>query len=86
MTFAEIIKTAVLQVINNSRFSDIFIGEVIQEVPVKIKLSEKLFLEDAHIIKTQKISDLSIGKKLVLIRESGGQRYFVIDYIYEEEV
>ena len=39
MTFAEIIKTAVLQVINNSRFSDIFIGEVIQEVPVKIKLS-----------------------------------------------
>ena len=82
MNFSEIIKKSVLQVINTIRFTEICIGDVIEEDPLKIKIEEKLFLSDNEIIKTSSFSGLiKKGTRLLFIREGGGQRYFLIDTI-----
>lgn len=82
MNFSEIIKKSVLQVINAIRFTEICIGDVIEEDPLKIKIEEKLFLSDNEIIKTSSFSGLiKKGTRLLFIREGGGQRYFLIDTI-----
>ena len=82
MNFSEIIKKSVLQVINAIRFTEICIGDVIEEDPLKIKIEEKLFLSDNEIIKTSSFSGLiKKGTRLPFIREGGGQRYFLIDTI-----
>lgn len=86
MTFSEILKTAILQVISSMRFSDIYVGEVVSQYPTKIKIDDKLFLQDEHIIKSQKFStSFTLGKKVIFIRETGGQKYFAIDYVYEDK-
>lgn len=82
MNFSEILKTATLQIINNLRFTEVFIGKVIDETNLKIKLDEKLILTEQQIIRTGNITGkIPLGTNILLLREQGGQRYFLINII-----
>ncbi|MDE6357638.1 MAG: DUF2577 domain-containing protein [Eubacteriales bacterium] len=82
MNFSEIIKTAVLQVINNIRFTEVFIGQVIDEENLKIKLDEKIILTENEIVRTGSFTGiLNLGARILLLREQGGQRYYLINTI-----
>lgn len=84
MNFIEIIKGVVLQVINNLRFTEVFIGEVIDENNLKIKLNDKIILTENQIIRTLNFNNkIKIGTKILILREQGGQRYYLINTIFD---
>lgn len=86
MNFAEIIKIAVLKVINSIRFTEVCIGNIIQSNPLKIKIDEKILITQDEIVKISGFhNNPNIGTKVLLIRESGGQRYFLINTIISDE-
>ena len=78
MNFLDIIKSSILHTISSIKFVETYIGEVIEEEVLKIKLDEKLFITEDEIIKTSSFNE---PIKLFMIRESGGQRFFIIDKI-----
>ncbi len=82
MNFLDIIKSSILHTISSIKFVETYIGEVIEEEVLKIKLDEKLFITEDEIIKTSSFNEpIKKGTKLFMIRESGGQRFFIIDKI-----
>lgn len=87
MNFLDIIKDAVLQIIQSLNFTDIYIGEVIEEEKIKIKLDEKFIIGEDEIVRTSKFYNTVIkkGTKLVLLKQGGGQYFFLIDTILEKE-
>lgn len=82
MNFSEIIKSAILQIINNIRFTEVFIGQVIDEENLKIKLDEKVILTENEIIRTSGFTGrINLGTRILLLREQGGQRYYLMNTI-----
>lgn len=86
MNFSEIIKGVVLQILNNIRFTEVFIGQVIDEENLKIKIDEKIILTENEIVRTGGFSGkIKNGNRLLLLREQGGQRYYLLSTIYIPE-
>ncbi len=86
MNFLDIIKSSVLNVVNSIKFVETYIGEVVEEEELKIKLDEKLFVTEEQIIRTSNFNEpIKNGTKLFMIRESGGQRFFIVDTILENK-
>ncbi len=86
MNFFDIIKSTVLHIINTLKFVDIYIGEVVEEENLKIKLDAKLYIGEDEIVRTSSFMGLiKKGTKLLLLRENGGQRFFIIDTILDKE-
>lgn len=86
MNFLDIIKSSVLHTINSIKFVETYIGEVVEEETLKIKLDEKLFITEDEIVRTSSFSGIiKNGTKLFMIRESGGQRFFIIDTIFDNK-
>ena len=50
MNFLDIIKSSILHTISSIKFVETYIGEVIEEEFLKIKLDEKLFITEDEII------------------------------------
>lgn len=87
MNFIDIIKSSVLHTIQSFKFVDIYVGEVVEEKKLKIKLNEKLFITEDEVVRTSKFEGvIKKGTKLLILSETGGQRFFIIDTIisYEE--
>ncbi|WP_250278893.1 DUF2577 family protein [[Clostridium] colinum] len=86
MNFLDIIKPSILHTIQSLKFVDIYIGEVIEEDSLKIKLDEKLFITENEIVRTSRFNgNIKRGTNLLILRESGGQRFFIIDTILDNE-
>ncbi len=84
MQFFEIIKSSILHSIQSLKFVETYIGEVVEEQPIKIKIDDKIFITEDEIIRTSKFPDLiERGTKLLIISETGGQKFFLIDTILE---
>lgn len=84
MQFSEIIKSSILHTIQSLKFVETYIGEVIEEEPIKIKIDDKIFITEDEIIRTSKFSGIiKNGTKLFIISETGGQKFFLIDTIIE---
>lgn len=82
MNFAQIIKNAVFQIIYSLRLTEIFVAQVVQIDPLKIKVNDNFFLTECQIIKTKTLEKgFCLNDKIVLIRETGGQNYFAIDKV-----
>ncbi len=87
MNFLDIIKSSILHTINSIKFVETYIGEVIEEEILKIKLDEKLFITEDEIIRTSNFGGvIKKGTKLFIIRESGGQRFFIVDTITDKKI
>ena len=86
MNFLDIIKTSVLHTIQSLKFVDIYIGQVVEGDDLKIKLDEKLFIGENEVVRTGSfIGKIKEGTKLLMLRESGGQRFFIIDTIIDND-
>nr|WP_317356781.1 DUF2577 family protein [uncultured Tyzzerella sp.] len=86
MNFFNIIKSSVLHILSSIKFVETYIGEVVEEENLKIKLDEKLFITENEIIRTSSFSGIiKKGTKIFIIRENGGQRFFLIDTIFEQK-
>ena len=57
MNFLDIIKSSVLNVVNSIKFVETYIGEVVEEEELKIKLDEKLFVTEEQIIRTSNFNE-----------------------------
>lgn len=88
MELFEAIKATVLQVNSTVRSSEVIIGEVTSLSPLEISLGEKFTITDDMIIwslrSTHEDFEYSVGTKFVIISETGGQRFFIIDIILED--
>ena len=74
MNFSEIIKTAVLNIINSIKLTEIFVGEVTDSNNFKIKIEDKLVLTENEIIRSKNfLTNPRVGTKILLIREQGGK-------------
>lgn len=61
--------------------SDLTIGIVAKANPLEIKISSKITLDSDffYLTQTAKNRSLSVGDKVAMLRESGGQMYLIID-------
>ena len=53
-------------------------------MPLQLKLRDDLYLTKENLIMTDKISDLTVGDKLVLLRVMRGQKYIVLSKVVAE--
>lgn len=87
MNFFNIIKSAILQIINDIRFTEVFIAEVIDEDNLKLKINDKVILTENEIIRTTSYKNkIPIGTKILLIREQGGQVYYLLNTVEFPEI
>ncbi len=85
MDFYEIIKNCVLNIMENISFCDIYIGTIIDNENLKIKIDDKIILTENEIIRTSKfLGKFLLGQKLIMIKQGGGQKYFIIDSMPKE--
>lgn len=102
----EIIKKAAMDAVNNAQPSNLIMGTVVQEDPIKIKIDQKLTLESKQLFlarhvteyetkeeitdeesgemkktKTKVKNKLKAGEKVLLVKQAGGQSYFVLDRV-----
>lgn len=86
MNFFEIIKGILIQILSNIRFTETFIGQVIDEDNIKIKIDEKIILTEDEIVRTGNFfGNIKNGTRILLLREQGGQRYYLLSTIYIPE-
>lgn len=87
MDIYEAFKATILQVNSSIRNSEILIGEVTSLSPFEISLGDKFTIDSNVIIWSfrSKQADFiySIGTKFLIISETGGQRFFIIDIILD---
>lgn len=79
MDIAEALQIAISRVIAASKLTEPEIAEVVneKEEPLRIKIGEKLEVNKNSLILSKGLS-LKKGDKVICIRKSGGQKYFVL--------
>lgn len=84
--FVTPIKIAAAQYINTMQLTDIVIGvvESIKPNPLTIKVTDKLILNEKQIVLCKSVKELNIKDKVVMIRKTGGQQFFVIDLLGDD--
>jgi hypothetical protein len=75
------IKQVVKGVISSSKLCDLVFGTVESASPLKIRIDQKLVLESGELIigSVCKSDPLNVNESVVLLRQSGGQQFFVLD-------
>lgn len=68
-----------------SKPCNVVIGTVFSVSPLKISISQKMYLTKDFLIKTSHFAQLEIkkGDTVVLIRKQGGQEFLLIDKVVE---
>lgn len=84
--FVTPIKMAAAQYINTMQLTDIIIGivESVKPNPITIKITDKLILNEKQIVLCKSVQKLKINDKVVMIRKTGGQLFFVIDLLGDD--
>lgn len=79
-----IIKETSQNVIDDDKPTKVLIGKVINEVPLQIFVDQKYVLEENFLLFSKTISNsLKLDDKVILLSMLSGQRYIVIDRLYE---
>jgi hypothetical protein len=75
------IKILVKDYINAKKMCDFIFGTVESVSPLKIKIDQKLVLEDDELIvgSVFKTEPMTTGETVILLRQSGGQNFYVMD-------
>ena len=80
----EIIRRAVAEALSQWQLTDYTLGVVEKTLTLQLKLRDDLYLTKENLIMTDKISDLTVGDKLVLLRVMRGQKYIVLSKVVAE--
>ena len=80
----EIIRRAVAEALSQWQLTDYTLGVVEKTLPLQLKLRDDFYLTKENLIMTDKISDLTVGDKLVLLRVMRGQKYIVLSKVVAE--
>lgn len=66
-----------------SKPCDVITGTVSSVVPLKISVSQKIYLSEEFLLKTSYFAQLEIkkGDNVVMIRKQGGQQFLLIDKV-----
>lgn len=91
--FLKMMKKSAMDAFIASKPTDIAFGKVISAKPLKIQIDQKLILTSTMLVLTRNVTDykdekeflihnaLKNGDQVLLIRQSGGQKYIVLDRI-----
>lgn len=74
---AELMKMAAMNTVKASKLTEPIVGTVTNENPLTISLDSKVILSGGSLI-LMKGLDLETDDKVLIIRASGGQKYYVI--------
>lgn len=93
------VQKTVMKTMGDSKPSGVYYGVVISVSPLKINIDQKLVLTEEFIVLGRYITEFSTdymiegetwhglrkNDELLLIREQGGQRYYVVDWVKRVE-
>lgn len=70
-----------------SKPCDVVIGTIVSESPLKVRINQKMALTSNFVSMTQTAKSrlLKNGDKVLMLRQSGGQRYYIMDKVVDEE-
>lgn len=86
MGFFEMIKDITTKIISTMPLTEPYVGEVIKNSPLKVIIDNKITIDDNEIIRTTGYKgEIKEGTRLLFIRASGGQKFYLINTIYEPE-
>lgn len=78
----QLIKQAAVEAVAAAKPMEIVFGNIVSADPLKIKLSDRLIIDEDFLIKTESAVDkLCKGDRAVLLRMQGGQQYLFIDRV-----
>ena len=72
------IKKAAIEAVEAEVPAAPFVGTVVAEDPIAVRLSQRLTLPAARLMFLQGQGSLAVGDRLALLRFQGGQRYLVL--------
>lgn len=82
MSLIEVIKQASIEAVRANKPVEVVFGNVLSVSPLKVKLDQKLILNEAQLILGAYTADsFVVGNKLVLLRVQGGKQYLVLPTI-----
>lgn len=68
-----------------SKPCDTVIGTVTKVDPVTVRISQKMTLSGGFLGATQTaLASIKKGEKVLMMRQSGGQKYYIIDKVVDE--
>lgn len=78
-----LIKRLAIAALEQKQLSTFLIGSVTSVSPLKIKVNQKIFIDEDFFSMTQTVkkAGLKKGDKVALVRAYGGQAYLVIDKV-----
>ena len=81
-----ILKKIAVNAVSASKPCDWCYGYVKEEAPLCVALSERLEIDEDFIeLGSRKAESLKKGDKLIMLRKSGGQLFFILDVIRDRE-
>lgn len=78
------IKTAALEAVENSKPTDLRYGKVVSVNPLRVQITTQFILPASLVIVPKRIREndpLEENDRIALLRQKGGQSYFVLDKI-----
>ena len=80
-----IIKLAAINVMENSQMCDLRYGMVKSTDPLTVQISSKFTIPQSLLVVPERLKKeedkLKVGDKIALLRQQGGQSYFILDRI-----
>ncbi len=78
-----VIKRAAMEAVKASMPTAVVYGKVTKTEPLTVQLDAKRVYDDDFLVLTKAASDasLSVGDKVAMIREDGGQRFLILDKV-----
>lgn len=84
----DVMKRAALDVNSNMKPTDLRYGTVISVSPLKVRITNNFTIPSSMLIVPKRLTKdaqngvpLAVGDKVALLRQQGGQYYFVLDQI-----
>lgn len=60
----------------------IMVGKVLQTNPIEVQVKQNMILDDTFLLLPKRLrSELNKGDKVALIRQEGGQLFYILDQL-----
>ena len=79
-----LLKRIALEAVEASKPTVVLFGTVNSINPLSIYLEQKRTITKAFLVVTDKVKNLVVGDKVVMIRMQGGQKYIIMDKVVSD--
>ncbi len=79
-----LLKRVALEAVDASKPTVILYGTVSSITPLTIYLEQKRTITRGFLVVTDKVKNLVVGDKVVMIRMQGGQKYIIMDKVVSD--